>query len=221
MALAAAACIAGIALGNWQAGRAEEKRSLDAQLAQALASAPVEISSRAANSQSLVLKRVAAKGRLIDEYTVFLDNKLRRGRAGYEVVTPLKLDGMHVLVNRGWVAGGRTREELPKVPVPAGITRIEGLALARLPHALEPGPASAGKVRQNIDIDAFARETGLRLQPVFIQQYSPADDGLVRDWPRPDAGAEKHASYALQWYSLAVLAVVLLIVLSIRRARPR
>jgi cytochrome oxidase assembly protein ShyY1 len=28
---------------------------------------------------------------------------------------------------------------------------------------------------------------------------------------------EKHESYALQWYSLAVLAVVLLIVMSIRR----
>ncbi len=221
MALAATACAAGIALGNWQAGRAEEKRLLGAQLAQAMGSAPVEISSRVANPESLVLKKVAAKGRLIDEHTVFLDNKLRRGRPGYEVVTPLKLDGMHVLVNRGWVAGGRTREQLPQVPVPAGITRVEGLALAQLPHALEPGPAPAGKVRQNIDIDAFARETGLRLQPVLIQQYSPADDGLVRDWPRPDAGAQKHASYALQWYSLAVLAVVLLIVLSIRRAGPR
>jgi surfeit locus 1 family protein len=76
-------------------------------------------------------------------------------------------------------------------------------------------------VRQNIDVDAFASETGLRLLPIVIQQDSPADDGLLREWPRPDAGAEKHASYALQWYSLAVLAVVLLIVLSVRRVGPR
>jgi cytochrome oxidase assembly protein ShyY1 len=32
---------------------------------------------------------------------------------------------------------------------------------------------------------------------------------------------EKHESYALQWYSLAALAVVLLLVLSIRRVGPR
>ena len=82
-------------------------------------------------------------------------------------------------------------------------------------------PELAGKVRQNLEIDAFAKETGLRLQPIVIEQHSPADDGLLREWPRPDAGVEKHESYALQWYSLAVLAVVLLVVLSIRRVGTR
>jgi surfeit locus 1 family protein len=96
--------------------------------------------------------------------------------------------------------------------------RIEGLGLARLAHALEIGPAPAGKVRQNVDLDAFEQETGLRLQPVVIEQHSPAPDGLTRDWPRPDAGIEKHESYALQWYSLAALAVVLFVALSFRRA---
>jgi surfeit locus 1 family protein len=220
VALAAAACAAGIALGNWQARRAEEKRALGAQLAAAMGAPPVEISSGPVDGAALVFKRVAATGRYLDEYTVFLDNKLRRGRPGYEVVTPLRLDGMHVLVNRGWVAAGRTREVLPKVPAPAGAVRVEGLALARLPHALSAGPAT-GKVRQNLELDAFARETGLRLQPIVIQQYSAADDGLLRDWPRPDAGVEKHESYELQWYSLAALAVVLLLVLSVRRVRAR
>jgi cytochrome oxidase assembly protein ShyY1 len=53
---------------------------------------------------------------------------------------------------------------------------------------------------------------------VVIEQHSPAPDGLTRDWPRPDAGIEKHESYALQWYSLAALAVVLFVALSFRRA---
>jgi cytochrome oxidase assembly protein ShyY1 len=44
-----------------------------------------------------------------------------------------------------------------------------------------------------------------------IEQHSGLDDGLVRDWSRPDAGVEKHESYALQWYSLAVLSIVLLL----------
>jgi surfeit locus 1 family protein len=219
VALAAAACASGIALGSWQARRADEKRALGAQLAQAMGAPPVEISSRPVDPESLILKKVAATGRFLDAHTVFLDNKLRRGRPGYEVVTPLRLDGMHVLVNRGWAPAGRTRDELPKVPAPPGNTRVEGLALARLPQALAAGPASTGKVRQNLELDAFAKETGLRLQPIVIEQYSAADDGLVREWPRPDAGVEKHESYALQWYSLAALAVVLLIVLSLRRGR--
>ena len=182
-----------------------------------MAAAPIELASGGIDRQAVVSRKVAARGRFDDAHTVFLDNKLRRGRPGYEVVTPLRMDGTHVLVNRGWVAAGRRREELPQVPVPSGVVRVEGLALAHLPRALAAGPEPGGKVRQNLEIDAFAKQTGLRLQPIVIEQHSPADDGLLREWPRPDAGVEKHASYALQWYSLAVLAVILLIALSIRR----
>src|SRR6185503_4537436 len=137
-AAAAAACAAGIALGNWQAGRASEKRALGAQLERAFNSPPLEIGSQIVSPESVVFRNVAAKGRFVDERTVYLDNKLRRGRPGYEVVTPLRLNGVHVLVNRGWVEAGRTRETLPQVPVPGGEIRVEGLALARLPHVLEP-----------------------------------------------------------------------------------
>src|SRR5688572_12409434 len=214
---AMAVCAAGIALGNWQAGRAADKRALSAELERASSSPPIELPHVGVDAKDLVLKRVVARGRFADEHTVFLDNKLRRGRPGYEVVTPLRLNGTHVLVNRGWVAAARTREELPQVPVPAGEVRIEGLALAHLPQVLLAGEPS-GKVRPSLDLQSFQRETGLRLQPIVIEQHSPAADGLVREWPRPDAGIEKHSSYALQWYSLAVLAVILLIVLSFRRA---
>ena len=221
LVLAAAACAAGIALGNWQAGRAQQKRSLGVQLEQAMNSPPIEISPGKIIPDAVVYKHVAARGRFADEHTVFLDNKLRRGRPGYEVVTPLRLNGTHVLVNRGWVAAGRSRDELPRVPAPAGEVRVEGLALARLPHVLEAGSGGQGKVRQNLDLKSFQDETRLALQPIVIEQHSPAADGLVRDWPRPDTGIEKHESYALQWYSLAGLAVVLFIVLSFRRAAAR
>jgi surfeit locus 1 family protein len=211
-----AACAAGIALGNWQAGRAAEKRALFAEFERALGSPPIELAN-AADPKDLVLKRVVARGRFADEHTVYLDNKLRRGRPGYEVVTPLRLNGTHVLVNRGWVEAGKSRAVLPEASAPRGEVRVEGLALARLPRVLEAGPGATGKLRQNLDIAAFAKETGLRLEPVVIEQHSAAPDGLLREWPRPDSGAEKHAGYALQWYALAGLAVVLFVVLSFRR----
>jgi cytochrome oxidase assembly protein ShyY1 len=76
-------------------------------------------------------------------------------------------------------------------------------------------------VRQNVDLKQFAAQSGLRLRPYFLEQHSPADDGLLREWPRPDAGVEKHESYSLQWYSFAALTMVLFIVLSFRRVAPR
>ena len=217
MVLALAACGAGVALGNWQAGRAAQKRALGEALERSLRGSPIEVPRTLASADSLVLKHVVAKGRFLEEHTVYLDNKLRRGQPGYEVVTPLQLNGVSVLVMRGWVAAGKTRDELPRVATPPGETQVVGLALARIPHALEPASIIRGKVRQNLDIEGYAKETGLALQPVVIEQHSPAPDGLARDWTRPDAGIEKHQSYSLQWYSLAALAIVLLIVLSFRR----
>ena len=219
LAAAAAACAAFVLLGNWQARRAEQKRALGAELERALKLPPIQLAPAEVDTGTLLHKRVAARGRFVAERTVLLDNKLRRGRPGYEVVTPLALAGSewHVLVNRGWIAAPPSRETLPEVRTPSGELTIVGIALERLPHALQAGVAPTGKLRQNLDIGAFAAESGLRLQPLVIEQHSDAGDGLARDWPRPDLGIERHESYALQWYLFAGLAIVLLAVLSVRR----
>src|SRR5687768_13625510 len=120
LAAAGLACAAGIALGNWQAGRAAEKRALGAP------------------------PRLALAGEFVPRFTVYLDNKTRRGTPGYEVVTPLRLAGSaeHVLVNRGWIAAGRTREALPPAATPAGAVRIEGIARERFPRVLVAGKSA-------------------------------------------------------------------------------
>ncbi len=191
LALALAACAAGVALGNWQSRRAEEKRALGARL-----------------------EPVSVRGEFVAGRTVLLDNKTRRGRVGYEVVTPLKLkDSMHVLVNRGWIE----RERISELRTPAGEVQVEGIALERFPRILKLETNAKDRVRQTLDIGDYARETGLALQPRVIEQHGGPADGLLREWPRPGAGAEKNAAYALQWYSLAALAVVLAVVLSFRK----
>lgn len=190
------ACAAGIALGLWQAGRAEEKRAAEARA-----------------------ETVRVRGEFVAARTVLLDNKLRGGRPGYEVVTPLKLAGepAHVLVNRGWIAAGPTREVLPQVRTPRGEITLSGIMRGHLPRVLQAGTPSRGPVRQNLEIDDFAAETGLALRPYVIEQHSFADDGLLRDWPAVGPGPEKNEMYALQWYSLAGLSVALLVVLSLRK----
>jgi surfeit locus 1 family protein len=219
--LAAVACAGAITLGNWQSRRADEKRALGAELDAAMRAAPVELSATAP-AAGYVLKHVAAQGTFVPALTVFLDNKLRHGRPGYEVVTPLRLAGTdaHVMVDRGWLASPASRAAPPVVRTPAGNVRVEGLGLERLPHALQAGEADKGPVRQNLDLDAFAAQSGLRLVRLVIQQHSRADDGLLREWPRPDVGVEMHESYKLQWYSLAALAVVLGVVFAFRRVKP-
>jgi surfeit locus 1 family protein len=195
LALGAAGCAAGVLLGNWQSGRAEEKKM-------------------AAASE----KRVSLRGVLVAKHTVFLDNKLHRGRAGYHVVQPLRVSGgRHVLVNRGWIAAPPRREQLPEVATPPGEVSIEGVRLARFPRVMGVGERGEGRVWQNLEIDEFAEWSALKMQPYVVEQHSSLEDGLTREWPRPDAAVNKHRGYALQWYSLAALCVVLALVFGLRR----
>jgi surfeit locus 1 family protein len=71
---------------------------------------------------------------------------------------------------------------------------------------------------QNLALPDVAHASGLPLLPFFIQQTGPqADDALVRDWPAPGFGVEKHQGYAFQWYALAVMAMLFFIITGLRR----
>src|ERR1043165_6502477 len=104
LVLGALFCAAGIAPGNGQAGGAEDKKALAADLDRARRGPPVELSP-AAEAPDLVHRRVIARGSFEPKYTILLDNRLRRVQPGYEVVAPLRLarSDVYVLVNRGWV----------------------------------------------------------------------------------------------------------------------
>jgi len=212
-------CATAIWAGLWQTRRAEEKAEIQARLDRLATDPAVTLPATVVDERDYALRRVVTQGEFDEPRTIFLDNKVLHGRAGYHVVSPLRLAGgeRYVLVDRGWVAAGRTREELPHVPTPPGAQRVEGVAIvpgAVYELAAEP---PAGRVWQNLQLDRYAKWSGLALQPIVVQQTSSGDDGLARDWPRPDAGVDKHRIYALQWYSFAALAVVLYVFLSFKR----
>jgi len=197
--LAAAGCAAGIALGQWQSGRAAQKEAA------------------AANQ-----KMVTLRGEFLERYTVLLDNKLNQGRPGYHVVQPLHLaDGRNVLVNRGWTAAPSHREDLPQIRTPPGVHEVGGRVLDHFPHAYAPsGERPTGRVWQNVEVPTFEAWSGLKLEPWVLEQHTPFPDGLARNWPPVDLGADMNRSYALQWYTLAGLSVVAFVGLSFRREPP-
>jgi len=123
-----------------------------------------------------------------------------------------------VLVNRGWTAAGARRDSLPQIPTPAGMETVEGIAVVPSSHILElDAKTEEGIVWQNLVIARYANWSGLKLQPVVLQQTSGAADGLARVWARPDTGADKHRGYAFQWYALAATILILYVALSYRR----
>jgi surfeit locus 1 family protein len=211
-----------LSLGNWQSGRAETKRALQARYDAAVREAPIHVGGVLLERESVLHRRLEVTGVFDDAHTILLDNRVLDGVAGYHVLTPLRIDGaaLAILVNRGWVATGRTRDQVPAPRVPAGRVRLEGMAVDPRTRYVELAPAAAqGRVWQNLDFERYAASTGLRLQPVLLLQTSGTDDGLRRAWPRPDAGIDTHVSYAFQWYSLAVTLVVLWVATNVKRLR--
>lgn len=201
-----------IRLGFWQRDRAHQKEALQAQIeryehapAQPVGAEPIPVA-------SIAYHRVKAVGRFLPERVVYLDNRPYQDRPGFYVVMPLQLaGGGYVLVNRGWLPrNADVRTAIAPYRTPSSEVTVEGIARANASQAFElgeGGSAAHQQIRQNLDVAAFAAETGLALQPFVIDQTSDDGDGLVRDWPAPAMGVERNYGYMLQWWGMAAAAL--------------
>ena len=202
-------------LGQWQLGRAAQKKALQASLDQKSQVPPFGNAGLAAlavlNPPALVAlsdRRVDITGHWQAAQTVYLDNRPMNGRPGFWVMTPLQLSGTDkvVLVQRGWIPRDFVdRSRLAPVETSSQEVRLQG-RMAPAPAKLYAFKgADAGLIRQNLDIGALAAETGLPLLPVLVLQTGPASEGLQREWAAPNAGIDKHLGYAFQWFGLSAL----------------
>lgn len=215
----------GVSLGQWQTRRAAEKLAIETrQLAremEPLASLGAEIRL----PEEVEFRRMKVRGEFISDWTVYLDNRPYKGTAGFYVMTPMRIAGsdIHVLVARGWVKRDVTdRAKLPPIRTPAGMVEIQGTARHAPGHVMQLGKAEAlrqGAIVQNVDASEFEKSAGLKMQPFVLEQAGDMQDELVRDWPRPSAGVEKHQGYAFQWYALAVTALIFFVVTGFRREK--
>lgn len=209
-----------VRLGLWQLDRAAQKTAVQEARLQQMHAAPLSASdlpttaeqARAAEHRTAVLK-----GRWLGKHTIYLDNRPMAARAGFHVLTPLALeDGRLLLVQRGWWprdVADRSRVDAP--PAPEGVVQVLGRVALAPSRLFELAPETAGPIRQNLDLDAYASEMRFKLLPWVLVQLEeaaqPVGDGLLRQWPEPAADVHKHHGYALQWFALAALVGLLLI----------
>lgn len=220
-------------LGVWQLDRAREKIELQARIDARSKLPPLtqsELARDAAAAEAQHQRRLRLRGRWLARATVYLDNRSQFGQAGFIVVTPLVLgDGDAVLVQRGWLPRDATDpRRVPPLTTPAGAVDVLGI-VAPPPYRLyDLGAADSGPIRQNLDLTRFAREIGLPLRPLSVQQLdapgTPRDEWLQRRWPPPTADVATNQGYALQWFALAALAIGLYVWFQLihprRLARP-
>jgi surfeit locus 1 family protein len=205
------------------------------------------------SAKPLLYRNVKLRGQWLTQHTVFLDNRFMDGRAGFYMLTPLQLEASQavVWVQRGWLSrNAQDRTVLPEVPTPAGDVQVPGRVIesvsrayalgesdAKAPAVVSSAPVAtrASRIWQNLpNIDFGAQAQVLPIAVLQTAQAtvvstatlsaeSAAQDGLLRDWPQPDAGVAKHYGYAFQWFALCGLIIALYVwfqILAPRRRKP-
>ena len=205
-----------LSMGRWQLQRAAYKEDLAQQVQARAALAPLpQDALLALGPESLppqAQRRTVLRGVWLPEHTVALDNRQMLDSQGFFIMTPLRLDaagagaGAVVMVQRGWLPRNfLQRDVLLPFETPAAAVEVAGtiaLAPARI-YAFDG--AEKGVIRQNLNIASYRSETGLPLRDFILVQQGPAAEGLLRSWPAPNLGIERHYGYAFQWFSLAAL----------------
>ncbi len=207
----------------WQFGRAEAKAQLRQQYLARQAASPHNLDDSIPGNEAIAFRKVRVSGEYQLEKAILLDNRLRAGSAGYEIVVPLKISGggHYVLVNRGWVGHGHDRNVLPAIDAPSGLVSVTGTAVVPGRGALELSEQTIeGRVWQNLNLARYRDNQGLDVVDFVVLEESDRDDGLNRDWSEPGFGIETHQSYAVQWLLFAALIVFFYIYYGFVRKKP-
>lgn len=206
-----------IALGFWQMKRADEKQGLIQLLEARQRQAPLRLDGETRDLENLLFYRVLVSGSYDFRHQFLLDNQVVDGRIGAFVLTPLKINGSQqaVLINRGWVpmANRRVVDSDLNIPKP-GVT-VEGLInhFPGIGYKLEGAEAPSGGwpgLIQVVDPETLSRALGYPLLPFQILLNPDFQPGFVRKWTMSyPVSPEKHLAYAIQWFALAAILVVM------------
>ena len=223
----AAALAACVSLGWWQIGRGREKQALIESFARGTQSS-VELVDDVTIDELPRFQHVRAVGHYDPSRQVLVDNMpSQSGRPGYRVLTPFVREGAArlLLVDRGWVPLGPSRAEPPRVDDVTAAHRAVSGRLDQLPapgvrvgQAATPGDQSWPRVLNFPLPRDLAQALGEPVESRIVLLDPAAPDGYERVWrPSLNFGPERHLGYAIQWFALAIVALVLFVALSLRR----
>ncbi|MDF1677106.1 MAG: SURF1 family protein [Legionellaceae bacterium] len=207
-------------LGAWQLHRADEKKQILAEQAEALTRAPELWLGEA--REALPFKRIKFAGKFLPE-VFFLDNQYHAHQIGYHVISPMLMPtGRVVLVDRGFVAAGATRQDLPDVNVPKEILDLSGYVYMPSKKTWVLGAEVERRHAQHmvieaLDVDMVSQLLHKSVYPFIIRLDKESPAGYVRDWVTVVMPPTRHLGYAFQWFALACVVLVIFIALNSRK----
>jgi surfeit locus 1 family protein len=219
-----------IGLGFWQLDRADEKAELAALFEQRQRLSPALVTSVwNASPSDLAYLPVKLQGHFLKDQYLLLDNRMREGRFGYEVFGIFLLSDVSdspagdavagVLVNRGWIAGDAARQSLPEVPPVTGELELTGQVYVApgAPFLLAEQQLQSGwpKLIQAVEMDKFRAvlegPVMSKLFPYPVRIGADQRGAMRADWQVVNISPQKHVGYAVQWFTMAAVLVLIYI----------
>lgn len=211
-----------VSLGLWQLDRLGQIRAQNAVAEAQLAAPPVALRELAdptapgpVDQDALAYRRVVVEGTYRPHEEVLRRGQQHREQAGFHVLTPLELtDGGVVLVLRGWVPSTLSEPPVAEALPPSGIVRVEGVLEPPVGQpSFGPRDPDEGELARVFQTDTarLDRQVEGALFPMLVRIDTDPDEVAFDVLPVP-AGSpvldeRNHLSYAVQWFSFAVLAV--------------
>jgi surfeit locus 1 family protein len=212
IALAVAALC--VRLGIWQLARLEVRRARNAEILAARHQPPLELRGRHVTADEAHDRRIHARGTYDWTQERVWPGRTWEGAPGVALLTPLRLpDSSVVFVDRGFVPSPDARHVNQATWREPDTADVVGLGLA------------APRDRGDVNPAALADSLPYPVLP-FVVQLVPTDSRGTGPTPlrwraiAPDNGP--HLSYAIQWFSFAVIVLVgTTLLLKKQMAEPR
>ena len=207
-ALVLVAVITFVNLGLWQLRRLDGRQARNALIEARLAEPPLPLDdvlgAAGGDPARARFRPVEVDGTFAPGQQVLTAPRSFGGRPGQQVLSVLeRAGGPAVLVDRGWIPFDRAARP---PPVPDGPVRISGVV-----RAPEPGAVGAGEQVARISPPQIAGRFDRPLEAVYVQtttqRPAPAPGGPVPT-PLPELTEGSHRSYAVQWFTFALIAMI-------------
>jgi surfeit locus 1 family protein len=221
-------------LGLWQLDRRAER--LEANTFRAsrgampllqLASSPRESGAPSVPSaDSIAWRRVRVRGRFDVEREIILRARSRDGSPGVELLTPLLIGSdppfeQVILILRGWLPAPDGLRPPPSLWSAAAaehtleeVVDVEGIAAPGTDRAASPPirvdiAGTERVVLSAINLEVAQEHLPYRVAGFYVRATASGTTGSRLAPPRePELGEGPHLSYALQWFSFAIIALV-------------
>ncbi len=203
-----------VALGVWQLQRAEEKQAITARWEAQMRLPPVPVQTLVNPSPDQAYRPVSVAGRPLAGRDFLLDNRIREGRYGVEVISPVSTaSGRLVLVNRGWLEADPTRRSLPEVPPLSAEAELKGYLYVPPGESYILGEIASDnrwpRLVQAADVASLGDMLGDAVYPYIVRLSADSAGAFLAEWPLVNTRPEKHRAYAFQWFAMAAALLLL------------